>query len=189
MRRITGALIALGIGGALVGITGLLVLGIGYGLPLLPLSAVFLAAMLVPLIQLAALHPRVTVYERGLWVKPMLWRAHPDPAWDNQSRTKTSARRAGRRQTGAIVAVRRRRPDGGAGLAHASLRHRRAQPRRRRPDGGAGLAHASLRHRRAQPRGLPRTARRDQTRDASTRPTRRASYGESPPFPTSSNAC
>ncbi len=49
-------------------------LGIGYGLPLLPLSAVFLAAMLVPLIQLAALHPRVTVYERGLWVKPMLWR-------------------------------------------------------------------------------------------------------------------
>ena len=74
LRRITAVLVALGIVGALLGIVGLLVLGFGYGLPLLVLSVPFLAALIVPLLQLAVLHPRVTVYERGVWIQPLLGR-------------------------------------------------------------------------------------------------------------------
>lgn len=72
LRRITAVLVALGIAGALLGMMGLLVLGFGYGLPLLVLSVPFLAALIVPLLQLAVLHPRVTVYERGVWLQPLL---------------------------------------------------------------------------------------------------------------------
>ncbi|MGQ9851351.1 MAG: hypothetical protein ACUVSU_14995 [Aggregatilineaceae bacterium] len=72
LRRLTAALLGLGIAAALPGIVGLLALGIGYGLPLLVLSVPFLVALLVPLLQLAVMHPRVTVYEHGLWLRPML---------------------------------------------------------------------------------------------------------------------
>ncbi len=72
LRRLTAAALAMGIGGALLGIAGLLVLGVGYGLPLLVLCVPFLAALLVPLVQLAVMHPQVTVYENGLWLRPML---------------------------------------------------------------------------------------------------------------------
>jgi len=73
LRRITALLAALGLAGDLLGVAGLLALGIGYGLPLLALMAFFLAALLLPLLLLTVLHPHVTVYERGLWVKPLLW--------------------------------------------------------------------------------------------------------------------
>lgn len=84
-RRLTAALLGLGIAGAILGLAGLLTLGLGYGLPLLVLSVPFLAALLVPLIQLAVMHPHVTVYEGGLWLRPMLG---PEAwvAWDNIAR-------------------------------------------------------------------------------------------------------
>jgi hypothetical protein len=72
LRRLTAVALAVGIGGALLGIAGLLALGLGYGLPLLLLSVPFLAALLMPLLQLAVMHPQVTVYENGLWLRPML---------------------------------------------------------------------------------------------------------------------
>jgi hypothetical protein len=73
LRRITALLAALGLAGDILGVAGLLALGIGYRLPLLPVMAFFLATLLVPLLLLTVLHPRVTVYERGLWIKPLLW--------------------------------------------------------------------------------------------------------------------
>lgn len=85
LRRLTALALAAGIGGAVLGIAGLLMLGVGYGLPLLLLSVPFLAALLVPLLQLAVMHPQVTVYEGGLWLRPMLGRAIW-LAWDDIAR-------------------------------------------------------------------------------------------------------
>lgn len=85
LRRLIALALAAGIGGALLGIAGLLALGLGYGLPLLVLCVPFLAALLVPLVQLAVMHPQVTVYEKGLWLRPMLGRGIWVP-WDNLSR-------------------------------------------------------------------------------------------------------
>ncbi|MBN1679418.1 MAG: hypothetical protein JW966_03950 [Anaerolineae bacterium] len=73
LRRITEILAGSGLAGGVVGVIGLLVSGIGLRLPLLPLMAVFLVALLLLLVQLTVLHPRVTVYEHGLWIKPLLW--------------------------------------------------------------------------------------------------------------------
>ncbi|HVO71602.1 MAG TPA: hypothetical protein VMT24_16245 [Aggregatilineaceae bacterium] len=73
LRRITALLAALGLAGDILGVAGLLVLGVGYRLPLLPVMALFLATLLAPLLLLTVLHPRVTVYERRLWIKPLLW--------------------------------------------------------------------------------------------------------------------
>jgi len=85
LRRITSILVMLGIAGDIAGVVGLLVLGIGYALPLLPLMAIFLAVLLVPLIQLAVMHPAITVYERGLWLQPMIGRGVWLP-WDTVTR-------------------------------------------------------------------------------------------------------
>lgn len=74
LRRITAGLIALGLAGDALGVIGLLLLAVIYTLPLLGLMALILAGLSVPLIQLAIMHPRVTVYERGLWLEPLLWR-------------------------------------------------------------------------------------------------------------------
>ncbi len=49
--------------------------GFAFGLYLLPLMAVFLLILTLPLIQLAVMHPQITVYERGLWIAPLLWPA------------------------------------------------------------------------------------------------------------------
>ena len=73
LRWITAPLAALGLAGDILGVAGLLALGIGYRLPLLALMAFFLATLLFPLLLLTVLHPRVFVYERGLWIKPLLW--------------------------------------------------------------------------------------------------------------------
>ncbi|MEL7674931.1 MAG: hypothetical protein AAGU78_14420 [Chloroflexota bacterium] len=75
LRRVTGWLVAAGLLGIAAGVAGLLALAIGYRLPLLPLAAVFLGALAAPLLLLSMLHPQVTVYERGLWLKPLIWRA------------------------------------------------------------------------------------------------------------------
>lgn len=113
LRRLTALLLALGIAGAVAGVVGLVALGVGYGLPLLPLGAIFLAALIVPLVQLTALHPRVTVYEGGLWVKPLLWRGCW-VAWDAIDRLEThtlirrGTTKAGQREfKGELVVVRR----------------------------------------------------------------------------------
>ena len=74
LRRVTGWLVGAGLIGIAAGVAGLLALAIGYRLPLLPLAAIFLAALALPLLQLSTLHPAITVYERGLWLKPLLWR-------------------------------------------------------------------------------------------------------------------
>lgn len=74
LRRITGWAVGAGLIGIALGVGGLLALGIGYRLPLMPLAAIFLALLAVPLLLLSVLHPHVTVYERGLWIKPLLWR-------------------------------------------------------------------------------------------------------------------
>jgi hypothetical protein len=74
LRGLTAILAAAGLIGDVCGVIGLLVLSIGYGLALLPLAAFFLAMLLPPLLLLTALHPRVTVYEKGLWIKPLVWR-------------------------------------------------------------------------------------------------------------------
>lgn len=81
LRALTALALALGLAGMVLGVVGLVVFGIVHGLPLLPVMALFLAALSLPLIQLAVMHPRVTVYEDGLWLRPLLWRASW-VAWD-----------------------------------------------------------------------------------------------------------
>lgn len=85
LRHVTAVLIRLGITGDIVGVAGLLALGIGYALPLLPLMALVLAGLLVPLIQVAVMHPAIAVYERGLWLQPMVGRGVWLP-WDAVAR-------------------------------------------------------------------------------------------------------
>jgi hypothetical protein len=72
LRRITRGLVAAEIVADIAGVIGLLLLGVVYGLPLMPVIALFLAGMLIPLLQLAIMHPAITVYENGLWLQPML---------------------------------------------------------------------------------------------------------------------
>ncbi|MBN1680842.1 MAG: hypothetical protein JW966_11165 [Anaerolineae bacterium] len=81
LRWLTAILLALGIAGAGFGVVGLVVMGIWHGLPLLPVMAMFLVILSLPLVQLAVMHPRVTVYEDGLWLNPVLWRSSWIP-WD-----------------------------------------------------------------------------------------------------------
>ncbi|MBN1202702.1 MAG: hypothetical protein JXJ20_12690 [Anaerolineae bacterium] len=81
LRRMTAVLVALGLIGDVVGVFGLLALGVGLALPLLPLMAFFLAALSIPLLLMTVLHPRITVYASGLWIKPLLWRGRW-VAWD-----------------------------------------------------------------------------------------------------------
>jgi hypothetical protein len=85
LRQIMAGLVALGLIGDVFGVIGLLVLGIGYQLPLLPLIGFFLATLAAPLLLLTVLHPRITVYESGLWIKPLLWPGRWI-AWDAVSR-------------------------------------------------------------------------------------------------------
>ena len=77
LRRLTAWLLALGLGGTVFGALGLLVLGVAYRMPFLLLATPFLVVLGGPLVQLAVMHPRIRVYERGLWLKPLLW----PPSW------------------------------------------------------------------------------------------------------------
>ncbi len=77
LRRLTGWLLALGLAGMAFGALGLFVFGLGYQMPLLLLAIPFLIVLGGPLVQLAVMHPHIRVYERGLWLKPLLW----PPSW------------------------------------------------------------------------------------------------------------
>jgi hypothetical protein len=72
-RGLTAILVVLGLAGILIAVIGLLALSLIYGLLLLPLMAIFLLALVPPLLLPTVLHPRVTVFERGLWIMPVLW--------------------------------------------------------------------------------------------------------------------
>lgn len=74
LRGLTAILVTAGLIGEVAGVIGLLALSVIIGLPLLPLMAFFLAMLCPPLVLLAVLHPRVTVYENGLWIKPLIGR-------------------------------------------------------------------------------------------------------------------
>jgi hypothetical protein len=85
LRGLTAILVMAGLFGDVAGVIGLLVMSVILRMPLLPLVAFFLATLCVPLILLAVLHPRVTVYERGLWIRPLIGRGSWVP-WDAISR-------------------------------------------------------------------------------------------------------
>jgi len=72
-RGLTAILVRLGLAGILIAVIGLLALSLIYGLPLLPVMALFLLALIPPLLLPTVLHPTVTVYETGLWITPLLW--------------------------------------------------------------------------------------------------------------------
>ena len=74
IRRLTGVVVTVGIVADIAGVVGLLLVGIVYAMPLMPVIALFLAGMLIPLLQLAIMHPAITVYENGLWLQPLLIR-------------------------------------------------------------------------------------------------------------------
>lgn len=74
LRRLTGLVVTAGLAAAAFGVIGLVVVGVALGLPLLPVMALFLAVLIVPLLLLTVLHPAITVYERGLWLQPLVWR-------------------------------------------------------------------------------------------------------------------
>ena len=77
VRRMTAGLLALGLSGTALGTLGLLVVGVMYRMPLLLLAIPFFVVLSGPLVQLAVMHPHIRVYERGLWLKPLLW----PPSW------------------------------------------------------------------------------------------------------------
>ncbi len=77
LRRVTAWLLAVGLGGLVFGALGLLVFGVAYRMPLLLLALPFLLVLGGPLVQLAVMHPRIRVYERGLLLEPLLW----PPSW------------------------------------------------------------------------------------------------------------
>ena len=84
-RTLTAWLVAAGLAGEVFGAIGLLVLAIGYDLPLMAIMIPFLLTLVPPLVMLSTLHPRVTVYEGGLWVQPLVWRGCWVP-WDAVAR-------------------------------------------------------------------------------------------------------
>ncbi len=73
-RALIGGLVAAGLAGEVFGVIGLLVLAIGFKLPLMAIMIPFLLTLIPPLLMLSTLHPRVTLYEAGLWVQPLVWR-------------------------------------------------------------------------------------------------------------------
>jgi hypothetical protein len=78
LRQVTGWLVALGLIGDAFAVIGLLI-------PLLPLMAIIMAVLDAPLLLLTVLHPHITVYENGLWLKPLLWHGSWLP-WEALSR-------------------------------------------------------------------------------------------------------
>ncbi|MBN2306176.1 MAG: hypothetical protein JXQ72_16960 [Anaerolineae bacterium] len=72
LRQLAGTLVRLGLVGIVLGAVGLLLLAVIHALPLLVLMALFLAALSIPLLQAAVMHPHITVYERGLRLKPLI---------------------------------------------------------------------------------------------------------------------
>ena len=85
LRGLTAILVIAGLLGDVAGVIGLLAMSVILRLPLLPLMAFFLAMLCPPLVLLAVLHPRVTVYERGLWIEPLVGRGNWVP-WDAVTR-------------------------------------------------------------------------------------------------------
>jgi hypothetical protein len=85
LRGLTAILVTAGLIGDVAGVIGLVVMSVILDLPLLPLAAFFLAMLCPPLILLAVLHPHVTAYERGLWIRPMIGRGNWVP-WDAVTR-------------------------------------------------------------------------------------------------------
>lgn len=111
IRRLTAIAAAAGLIGAAGAVVGLLALAVIHGLPLLALMAVFLVAMCAPLPLLIVLHPRVTVYEHGLWLRPALGRGVWVP-WsavrglaDHTLIRRGTTRRGQRELTGQLVIV------------------------------------------------------------------------------------
>lgn len=143
LRRLSALLIALGLAGAGIGVAGLALLGLIYRLPLLVLAAGFLAILALPLVQLAVMHPQITVYAEGLWLQPLLGRGTWVP-WAaivrlaehtliQRGTTKAGQRArgpAGDRGGRAALALSDRGGHGGPGLAHARLWHRGARTAR-----------------------------------------------------------
>lgn len=74
-RHLVGWLAGAGLMGVVVGTVGLLVVGIGYGLPLMVLMVPFLWGTGAPLLLLTSLHPVITVEEDGLCLKPLFFPA------------------------------------------------------------------------------------------------------------------
>lgn len=116
LRRVTAITVALGLAGLAFGVVGLIVVGVWQGLPLLPLMAPFLAVMALPLLQLAVMHPTITVYERGLWLQPVLgpgawvrWDAVIDVA-DHTLIHRALNKRGERERDGRLIVVERGLP-------------------------------------------------------------------------------
>ena len=65
--------IILGINSLLI--SGLLIIAVIYGLPLLMLTAIFLVALTTPVFLLTSLHPALEIREEGLYVTPLVWRS------------------------------------------------------------------------------------------------------------------
>ncbi len=73
-QRIVGLFAGLGLLGALLGSLGLLFIGLAYGLILMLIMIPFLLALSMPLLLLTSLHPAVRVEEKGLHLKPLVFR-------------------------------------------------------------------------------------------------------------------
>ena len=80
-RRIAGWLAATGLILIAAGSLALLTGGIVWLLPLVALMGLILGGLSLPLLLATVLHPAITVYERGLWLQPLIWRGTWVP-WD-----------------------------------------------------------------------------------------------------------
>ncbi|NDJ85479.1 MAG: hypothetical protein GYB66_06305 [Chloroflexi bacterium] len=81
LQRLIGCFTVSGMLLTVLGVAGLLVLGIGYGLFLMVLMVPFLLGLALPLFLLTSLHPSIAVEEGGLRLRPLVF-AETYVAWD-----------------------------------------------------------------------------------------------------------
>lgn len=74
-QRLVGCFAAMGLVFMLIGVMGLFLGGIVYGLPLLIIMIPFLIGLSMPLFLLTSLHPTIRIEENGLQLKPLVFPA------------------------------------------------------------------------------------------------------------------
>lgn len=80
-QRLLGVLLRVAFVAIAFAVVGLLVLGIGYGMFLMIVMIPFLLALSSSLLLLACLHPSIEVHERGLTIKPLVFKKQ-QVAWE-----------------------------------------------------------------------------------------------------------
>lgn len=75
-QRLLGVVVRFALVGVVFATLGLLILGFGFGLPLMVVMVPFLLGLSSPLLLLACLHPAIEVQAEGLSIQPLVFKPH-----------------------------------------------------------------------------------------------------------------